>query len=135
MRKVEMTYINEYGEKTTVSREYGADWGNLTEIEFLHDTYKAFLNNFGYPVNMDEKIAIIGEDERGEYCCDEDNEESFDINSLKDHAKEIADLVAEEFSKAHKSKNWITIEGENAKLFNDGKLVNTLKIPSNTVNN
>ncbi len=71
MRKIEINYTNEYGEKFNINREVYDDFQEMSEIEFLHDSYKQFLNNFGYPVDYNERIEILGEDEYIETYCDE----------------------------------------------------------------
>ena len=37
----------------------------MTEVEFLNDSYKAFLNLYGYPVGTEEFITVAGFDEDG----------------------------------------------------------------------
>lgn len=73
MRKIEINYTNEYGEKFNINKEVHNDFQDMTEIEFLHNSYKAFLNNFGYPVDCDEQIVVLGENEYIETYCDEDD--------------------------------------------------------------
>ena len=72
MRKIEINYTNEYGEKFNTNREVYDDFQDMNEIEFLHDSYKQFLNNFGYPVDCDERIEVLGENEYIDTYCDED---------------------------------------------------------------
>ena len=72
MRKIEINYTNEYGEKFNINREVCDNFQDMNEIEFLHDSYKQFLNNFGYPVDYEEEIVVLGENEFIDTYCDED---------------------------------------------------------------
>lgn len=75
MRKIEINYTNEYGEKFSIAKEVYDE--ELTEVEFLHNSYKAFLNNFGYPVDYNERIEVLGEDEYIETYCDCDSQDDY----------------------------------------------------------
>jgi hypothetical protein len=95
--RIEINFVNKDGEVFNTSRHVDDSIHTETEVAFLHDSYKAFLNNFGYPVDYDEKIGILGEDELGEYCnndyetCEEDEDEKFyDVDAFVDI---IADKV------------------------------------------
>lgn len=63
MWEIEFKFINEFGEEFKVSRKVEKDWEGLTEVEFLHDTYKNFLNNYGFPVDCNEEIDFVTEEE------------------------------------------------------------------------
>jgi len=128
--RIEINYTNEYGEEFSISRKVDSDWTNreeeMDEIDFLHDSYKTFLNTMGYPVDNDKRIAILGSNEYIEDICDgdcencdmnedenfEDDEDYYsDLDeaiseTLKDHAKEIANIVAEEFNKSRTNISW-----------------------------
>ena len=69
---MEINYTNEYGEEFNTKRKVFADWSDDSEIDFLHNTYAAFLNNFGYPVDSDEEIIVLGSDEYITTDCDGD---------------------------------------------------------------
>ena len=123
--ELEISYKNEYGERFTTSREVDEDWAGLDELEFLQDTYKNFLNNLGYALSKEDKVVILHENEYIEEYCDgdcencEENEDKYiddygelidadeEISGiLKDHAKEIADIVATEFNKSAQTRGY-----------------------------
>lgn len=68
--KIEINFTDKFGEKFSIIRDVEEDFQDMTEIEFLHDSYKAFLNLYGYPVDMNEYITVAGYDEKGEYYVD-----------------------------------------------------------------
>lgn len=68
--RLEINFTNKDGEKFAIVRAVDEDFQDMTEVEFLHDTYKAFLNVYGYPIDTEEFITIAGYDKNGEYYTD-----------------------------------------------------------------
>lgn len=97
--ELEIRFENEYGEEFVTSRKVDEDWCDLDELEFLQNTYKNFLNNLGYATGYGDEVIIQHKvtDEENTYV----GNVNLTINTLNENAKEIANLVAEEFSKAH----------------------------------
>jgi hypothetical protein len=93
---LEIKYTNEYGEEFNTKRKVCPDWADMEEIEFLHDTYKSFLNTMGFPVDRDERIAIVGENEYIEEYCDGDCENCQENEDEEFYdADNFVDIIAE----------------------------------------
>ena len=115
--ELEIRFKNEFGEEFVTSRKVDEDWCDLDELEFLQSTYKNFLNNLSYALDDGDEVIILHDNEYVDtFCdgdcdnCDIDEDENIEddfisvdeiiSDVLKDHAKEIADLVSQEFNKA-----------------------------------
>ncbi len=68
--RIEISFTNKSNENFSIGRDVENDFEDMTEVEFLNDSYKAFLNLYGYPVGTEEFITVAGFDEDGEYYCD-----------------------------------------------------------------
>jgi len=68
--RIEISFTNKFNENFSIGRDVENDFEDMTEIEFLHDSYKAFLNTYGYPIDTEEFITVAGTDENGEYYTD-----------------------------------------------------------------
>jgi len=127
--EIRMEVINQYGERFAIEQEIAEEDMELSEIKTYHKAYLKFLSAAGFAVDSFNEVAILDEGEYVEtYCdgdcenCDEDDDEDdyidddddddyMDIDeaiseALKDHAEEIADLVAKEFSKAAQTRGY-----------------------------
>lgn len=81
MWDIEINYTNEYGENQTIRRKVEAGWCEMDEIEFLHDTYKQFLNAISYPIYDEDEIVVLRENEYVETYCDEDDCDCCELNN------------------------------------------------------
>jgi len=125
--EIRMEVINQYCERFAIEQGIAEEDIELSEIETYHKAYLKFLSAAGFAVDSFNKVAILDENEYVEefsdenYCdgdcenceenededdyIDDDDDDWIDLDEivleiLKDHAKEVADLVAKEFIKA-----------------------------------
>lgn len=73
MMKIRFSYTNIFGETYTTEREVPEDFLDMDELDILNDTYRSFLQNATFAMNINDKVIVLRENEYVEtYCTDED---------------------------------------------------------------
>ena len=72
LMKIRFSYTNVYGETYTTEREVPEDFLDMDELDILNDTYKSFLQNATFAIDLHDEVILLREDEYVETYCDED---------------------------------------------------------------
>ena len=72
LMKIRFSYTNVYGETYTTEREVPEDFLDMDELDILNDTYKSFLQNATFAMDLHDEVILLREDEYVKTYCDED---------------------------------------------------------------
>lgn len=56
--EVEMRYVSQYGEESTIMKKLPIDYLGLSELEIINEVYKSFLHGCGFYIHPDDEIEI-----------------------------------------------------------------------------